>query len=105
MRAHGANMSQDGGSIRSPPGCLANSFLRAAPTPIGEVQPPCGRSPTRERSRWYDSCKAPEIAKPCREVGKMRLVLALTAAVLLAVPSGPARAANTCHGPSCAHGG
>src|SRR5438094_29080 len=35
----------------------------------------------------------------------MRFVLALTAAVLLALPSGPARAANTCHGASCAHGG
>ena len=35
----------------------------------------------------------------------MRSVIALTVAVLLAVASGPARAANTCHGPSCAHGG
>src|SRR5438034_1362212 len=34
----------------------------------------------------------------------MRLVLALTAAVLLASPSGPAGARDTCHGPSCTHG-
>src|SRR2546427_10333954 len=34
----------------------------------------------------------------------MRLVLALTAAGLLASPSDPAGARDTCHGPSCTHG-
>ena len=59
----------------------------------------------RARSRWYESCMAPCDREDRAGGSKMRLALALTTAVLLAVPSGATRAAKTCHGQSCAHGG